>query len=111
MKEKTKNYIDVADGYRLVVLDELNIAVEKLVTVNNKKTGEKRQEWEIQGYYYKLKNALNAAMRCIAEGMMRGSVSGCKDLEELGRKIDRVYELIEKFGFDKGLLRDAERTK
>lgn len=110
MKEKTKNYIDVADGYRLVVLDELNIAVEKLITVN-KRNGEKDQKWEIQGYYYKLKNALNAAMRCIAEGMMRNSVSGCKDIEALGKKIDKVYELIEKFGYDKGLLGDAERTK
>ena len=54
--------IYITETLRIAPLDGLNLQLEELCEVRNKKTGETRKEWKWLGYYGDLRSALMGAL-------------------------------------------------
>ena len=86
--------IYISEKVRIVRLDGLNLQLEELAEVRNKKTGETRYEWKWHGYYGDLRSAfmgaLNKQLFDIADGETK------KTLETAVGEIDKARERIVK---------------
>ena len=73
---------------RIVRADGLNLAVEELRTITNKKTGESREEWVEVGYY-----GPGNVQFAIRTAMVRGvPVGDCVTLEAIQEAVKQVIE-------------------
>lgn len=55
--------IQITETIRIRKFDELNLVIEILKPVINKKTKEEKSEWKREGYYDSLKLALNGVLK------------------------------------------------
>ena len=75
--------IYISEKVRIVRLDGLNLQLEELAEVRNKKTGETRYEWKWHGYYGDLRSAfvgaLNKQLFDLADGDIKKTLQTAVD--------------------------------
>lgn len=86
--------IYITEKLRIVRLDGLNLQLEELAEVRNKKTGETRQEWKWHGYYGDLRSAFMGALSKQLFDIADGETK--KTLQEAIAEIEKSRECIVK---------------
>lgn len=86
--------IYITEKLRIVRLDGLNMQLEELAEVSNRKTGESRYEWKRHGYYGDLRSALMGALNKQLFDLADGEIK--KTLQTAIDEIDKVREKIVK---------------
>lgn len=86
--------IYITEKLRIVRLDGLNLQLEELCEVRNKKTSETRYEWKWHGYYGDLRSALMGALNKQLFDLADGEIK--KTLQTAIDEIDKARTQIEK---------------
>ena len=84
--------IYISEKLRIVRLDGLNLQLEELAEVRNKKTGETRYEWKWHGYYGDLRSAFVGALKKQLFDIADGETK--KTLETAVAEIDKACKGI-----------------
>lgn len=92
--------IYITEKLRIVRLDGLNLQLEELAEVRNKKTGETRYEWKWHGYYGDLCSALRGALSKQLFDIADGETK--KTLQEAIAEIEKSRECIIKAIAERG---------
>ena len=89
--------IQINENIRIVRFDTLNLTIEMLCEVTSKKTGIKKMQWKVKGYYGDLKSAIGGVLK---HCLMELSTEEISSLSELIEKIDKIEKEL------KGVIKD-----
>ena len=84
--------IYITETLRIAPLDGLNLQLEELCEIRNKKTGDTRKEWKWLGYYGDLRSALVGALKKQLFNAVDGDTK--MDLQAVVLEIDNATERI-----------------
>lgn len=92
--------IYITETLRIAPLDGLNLQLEELCEVRNKKTGDTRKEWKWLGYYGDLRSAFMSALSKQLFDIAEGDTK--KTLQDAIAEIDKSRESIIKVLTERG---------